>query len=515
MKDTDEQVEIKDVVHSGVDTVIEAGAGTGKTTTLKGIAAREHQSGRSGICIYFNSKPAHEAAREFAQFGVDCRTAHSLAWHAMKDHPAFGRLNGPKVTAKMLAEDFFGMTKWFKTPPGRKDISTWRIASLAVQTVTRFCYSDAERIQPWHVPVHEFQLPTEFEDELRKEVLPFAREIWSDLQRASGFAQFTPDHYMKLWALENPKLMADYVMVDESQDTNGVLAGIIRQQDHMQRIFVGDTNQRLFSWRGTVDLSSEFGDKAEVRKLTLSWRFGQAVADEANRWLEYLNASLRLRGNPSINSRLDYVESPDAVLCRTNAATIEQAMDAQARGFDVAIVGGTDEISSFAAAVEQLKRTGKTSHRELSIFKSWNDVQEYVRDEKPGGNFGTAVRLIERYGTNGVQAVAARCVPEGKADYVVSTVHKVKGMEWGKVSLDPSLVPDEALDQKEAEVSRGELMVGYVAATRAKEVLDVAAVQPFHRRRQRLRELSKRAAEPVDAADVTWSAAGGPNTNWG
>jgi superfamily I DNA/RNA helicase len=490
-KDTDEQVEIKDVVHTGVDTVIEAGAGTGKTTTLKGIAAREHEAGRSGICIYFNRAPAHEAAREFSRFGVQCSTAHSLAWHAMKDEPYMRRLDGPKVTAKMIAEDHLGLTKWFRTQPGRKDISTWKIASLAVQAVQRFCYSDAEEIKPWHVPVKEFQLPPEFEDELRAEVLPFAREIWSDLQKADGFAQFTPDHYMKLWALTYPELQADYMMVDESQDTNGVLAGIVRRQDHLQRIFVGDTNQRLFSWRGTVDLSKEFGEKAEVRYLTQSFRFGDHIAEEANRWLEYLQADLRLRGTPSINSRLDFIESPDAILCRTNAATIEQAMDAQQRGFDVAIVGGTDEIASFAAAVEQLKRMGKTSHRELSIFKSWNDVLEYVREEKPGGNFGTAVNLINRYGTDGVQAVAARCVSPSKADFVVSTVHKVKGMEWGKVSLDPSLAPDEGVEaQGDLEMSRGELMVGYVAATRAKEVLDVAAVQPFHRRRARLRELA-------------------------
>jgi hypothetical protein len=499
-KDTDEQVEIKDVVHTGVDTVIEAGAGTGKTTTLKGIAAREHEAGRTGICIYFNREPAHQAAREFSRFGVKCSTAHSLAWHAMKDLPCMRRLDGPKVTAKMIAEDHLGLTKWFRTQPGRKDVSTWKIASLAVQAVQRFCYSDAEGIEPWHVPVRDLKLTPELEGALRAEVLPLAQEIWLDLNKADGFAQFTPDHYMKMWALENPVLDADYMMVDESQDTNGVLAGIIRRQDHLQRVFVGDSQQRLFSWRGTVDLMREFGEKAEVRFLTQSFRFGDDIAEEANRWLEYLQADLRLRGTPTINSRLDYVEQPDAILCRTNAATIEQAMDAQARGFDVAIVGGTDEIASFAGAVEQLKRAGKTSHRELSIFKSWNDVQEYVRDEKPGGNFGTAVRLIERYGTDGVQAVAARCVSPMKADFVVSTVHKVKGMEWGKVSLDPSLVPDEAADHQDAEMSRGELMVGYVAATRAKEVLDVAAVQPFHRRRARLRELAKRSEEAPNAA---------------
>jgi superfamily I DNA/RNA helicase len=79
--------------------------------------------------------------------------------------------------------------------------------------------------------------------------------------------------------------------------------------------------------------------------------------------------------------------------------------------------------------------------------------------------------------------VAARCVSPASADYVVSTVHKVKGMEWPTVLLDPNIAPDEALDQ--AGMGQGELMLAYVATTRAKEVLDATAIEPFHRRRAR------------------------------
>jgi hypothetical protein len=148
LKPTDEQQEIIDVVHTGVDTVIEAGAGAGKTSQLKMVA--ENEAHRRGLCIYFNKEPAAQARRTFPT-NIACSTAHSLAWNAMKDHPAMQRLNGDRVTAKMLAEDYLGITKWFKTPPGRKDISTWKIASMAVNAVKRFCYSDAAKIEPWHV----------------------------------------------------------------------------------------------------------------------------------------------------------------------------------------------------------------------------------------------------------------------------------------------------------------------------------------------------------------------------
>jgi hypothetical protein len=486
IKPTDEQQENLDVVHTGVDTVIEAGAGTGKTSQLKMIALNE--SDRSGLCIYFNRAPAAEARRTFPA-NVACSTAHSLAWHAMQGRAFMERLEGPPVPPRAIAEDFLGINSWFTdVPKGRKPVSSWKIASMAVNAVKRFCYTDSKKIEPWHVERIE-GITGEYEKALRARVLPFAREVWADLQKPDGWAQFTPDHYMKIWALEDPVLEADFMMVDESQDTNGVLAGILRRQTHLQRILVGDSQQRLFSWRGSVDMMQEF-KHAEVRYLTQSFRFGDAVAEEANRWLSYLDAPLRLRGLPTINSRLEFVEHPDVVLCRTNADTIEQAMTAQDRGFSVAIVGDVAErMAAFAAAADEMKRGGKPKHRELAAFKTWPDVQAYVREGDADANFATAVRLIERYGTVGVQRVAANCVGERQADYVISTVHKVKGMEWNKVLLDPGLMPDEASDQ--AELTRGELMVNYVASTRAREVLDVTALEPFHARRARRRELEQ------------------------
>jgi superfamily I DNA/RNA helicase len=483
MKKTEEQLENTDVFRTGADLVIEAGAGCGKTSQLV-MLGQTPDAGR-GVMIAFNKAVAVEAQSKFPS-NVSCSTAHSLAFRAIVNRPCVQRLGGPPVQAKSLAEDFLGIRSWFNdVPQGRKAISSWKIASLAVQAVRRFCYSDDDEVQPWHVPWVE-GITGEHEKSLRKQVLPFAREIWDDLQKGQGFARFEHDHYMKMWALEDPRIDADFLLVDESQDTNGVLAGVIRKQDHLQRVLVGDSQQRLFGWRGSVDIMHEFED-AEVRYLSQSFRFGQAVAEEANLWLSYLEAPLRLRGLPTISSRLEALEQPDAILCRTNADVIAQAMAAQQRDKKVAVVGGTQDISSFAAAVDDLRSNGKTRHPELSAFKTWFDVQSYVRDEQPGGNFATAVRLIETYGTATVQEVAARCVDPRDADLVVSTVHKVKGLEWPRVQIDARLVPEQS-DGQTADGSKDELRVAYVAVTRAKEVLDATAVEGYHGRRRARRE---------------------------
>ena len=128
-----------------------------------------------------------------------------------------------------------------------------------------------------------------------------------------------------------------------------------------------------------------------------SFRFGQAVADEANKWLELLNAPLRLKGFDKIKSEIVTLDAPKAILCRTNAQVVAEALHAQQDDKTVAIVGGTTEIRMFAEAAQDLMSGQGTSHPDLTAFKSWGDVQEYVQDDA-GSDLKVFVKLIDEYG---------------------------------------------------------------------------------------------------------------------
>jgi Rad3-related DNA helicase len=60
---TGEQQVIIDAYQSGADVVIEAGAGTGKTSTLHLVAAS--QPGRRGLYVAYNKAIAADAKRSF------------------------------------------------------------------------------------------------------------------------------------------------------------------------------------------------------------------------------------------------------------------------------------------------------------------------------------------------------------------------------------------------------------------------------------------------------------------
>lgn len=460
MKPTSEQALAIDAFLTGDNATIEAGAGTGKTSTLKLMGSADPE--RKGLYIAYNAAVARESAATFPP-NIECRTVHSVAyrWTAGTwGSQLRERLNAPRMSSRDVAMVIGSMN------PVALDkalmFSPHRIATIAMQTVQRFCHTGDLQVTDRHVPDIMRVDNRESRGRLVDAVVPLARRAWADLSKPDGRLRLQHDHYLKVWALSEPQLDYDYVLVDEAQDANGVVTSVVQRQA-CQVIAVGDRNQAIYGWRGAIDAMDAFAAKHKVF-LTQSFRFGQAIADEANKWLEILEAELRLVGAPT-RSRVEECPDAKAVLCRTNAAVMTTALRAHALGKRVALVGGGKEIVAFARAARQLMDTGFTSHPDLFPFTSWVMVKEYVADAYDGSDLAVLVRLVDEHTPEGVIRAVDSCVSEPEADVVVSTAHKAKGREWQSVRI--------ADDFKESEdVSDPEAMLAYVAVTRAREVLD-------------------------------------------
>jgi superfamily I DNA/RNA helicase len=460
-QNTDEQDKIIDAKLTGKHVVIEAGAGCGKTTTLKQIARAALKREQLGYIAY-NKAIATDAKASFPQ-NTTCATAHSFAFRAV-GHKYKDRFSGPFVTNKQAAYilNINSAISWgeeaYYAPP--------KLARLALDTVKRFCYSaDTDitfRNVPW-IPGSEAYF-----DELATAVVPYARKAWADLIETSGRLRFEHDVYLKLWALSNPTLPFDVVMLDEAQDANPCIEGVVKNQD-AQIIMVGDSAQQIYAWRGAQDALSRFHADHRLT-LSQSFRFGPAIAEEANKWLELLNAPLRLKGFDKIHSVITELDKPDATLCRTNAQVVASALYAQEADHKVAIVGGTAEIRAFADAAHDLKTGMGTTHPDLMGFKSWADVQEYVNDE--GGDLKVFVNLIDEYGVQMVKQIADKAVEEKYADVIISTAHKAKGREWKSVKIATDFREPVNEDGTPSEPVKAENMLAYVSVTRAMEQLD-------------------------------------------
>lgn len=462
---TQEQAAILEAFATGQDMVVEAGAGTGKTSTLRLLG---ESTDRTGLYLAYNKAIQKEAEGSFPS-NVECRTAHSLAYRAVgKNYRA--RLNGPRVTSREQVAILGIPSNGFSM--GEIGIAAWQVASLAMQGVAKFCNSADTEITKYHMP--KLDGAEEVQADLDSFLLPFARKAWAELQGLNGKLKFTHDMYLKIWALTNPVIETDFILFDEAQDANPVIAGIVAAQSATtQTVFVGDRSQAIYGWRGAVDAMATFDGK--VLPLTQSFRFGPSIAAEANKLLDYLEAPLRLEGFAQIASTVEIVAEPNAILCRTNAECIRQAMSFQEAGKKVAIVGGTGEIKRFAEASIELQGGRGTRHPDLMAFESWSEVQAYVQNDE-GRDLRVMVKLIDEYGAHAIIDVANQSEGQEKnADIVISTAHKAKGREWNSVKIAPDFKAPKEEDS--GKLSRPEAMLIYVAVTRAQITLDRSAIQ--------------------------------------
>lgn len=466
---TGEQDAIVDAYLTGQHLVVEAGAGTGKTSTLRMLA--ESRPRRRGVYVAYNKAIADEASRRFPGM-VECRTAHSFAYRAIGQRYA-NRLAGgytrngggsARLPSSEVARILGLRGERLGVGEHERFVSGSALARIAGETVDTFCRSADAQIAARHVPVRA-GLEHAAAD-LVEVVLPAAVQIWEDLINPHGRLYFTHDHYLKIWQLLGPTLPCEYVMLDEAQDANPVIDAIVAAQEQAQLVYVGDRAQAIYGWRGAVDAMASF-DGLRLQ-LTRSFRFGQAVADEANDWLERLDADLRLTGHEPVTSTVGWVETPRAILCRTNGGAFGSVMDALEAGRKVALVGDGKEIQRFAWAAKSLMDGRGCDLPELAAFKTWRELQQYVDEEPSARDLQSMVKMVNRYGPSTIIDTTRRLTPERRADLTVSTAHKAKGLEWPSVRIGGDFTPPLEGDK----VNRAELMLAYVSVTRAQQQLD-------------------------------------------
>ncbi|GGO62956.1 UvrD-helicase domain-containing protein [Nonomuraea cavernae] len=444
--------------------VVEAGAGCGKTSVLK-MAARAVPK-RKGLYIAYNKAIQVEAAKSFPD-SVTCKTSHGLAFGAVGRQYAH-RLKAPRMKSEDVAK-LLKINDPIYAPNAL--IPPAHVARIVMSTVATFTRSARTNILHQPVPRIPGLDDPDTMQTLAAEIPLLAAKAWEDIRDPRGRLPFSHDCYLKMWCLSGPQLTKyDYILLDEAQDSNPPVAKMVEAQRHAQLVLVGDPSQSIYGWRGAEDAMSKFNG---VRlTLSQSFRFGEVVAEEANLWLGYLNAPLRLRGFEQINSRLATLTEPDAILCRTNGTAIAQVMEQLNAGRRVSLVGGGDQIRKLAEAAMQLKDGRGCSHPELFAFKTWAELQEYIEEDE-GSDLRPFVNLIDAHGADVVLNTVSRLVPSDRADVEISTAHKAKGREWRRVKVaDDFPEPKPTDDDKPGRISRPDAMLAYVTVTRAQYELD-------------------------------------------
>lgn len=526
---TAEQQEFVNASFAGAPVIVgQAGAGTGKTSVMELLANSWANYGVTGIYITLNRNVAHEVGSRFTAGNIYPMTIHALTRRIAQNIPSIAplleRVDNPdmQVTKWKMAKQI----KWVKGftydtygsrfnaenkvdglgGNQRKHFRPSDIVIRAYNTITAWCNSADTVIGPQHVAKPDNMHPSSF-DEYTELVLDAAWSLWNDdLIQPDGRCTFSHDHYLKMVSLCKPNIVADYgelfnvrpgslLLVDEGQDTRPSMMEIVKNQlNFMRIIIVGDSSQAIYGFTGARDALPEFSalDTAVTLPLTQSWRFGQAVADRANRVLDALDAVIRLRGNPSIDSTVetyrDGEDKPvtDAVLVRTNAALLEEVIFEQKRGRKVAAMTDTNAIIFAMEDIKRIRDGDRAKAGDLRDIDSYAQLLVVLKEGYLSSARTALLRLGVSTGPEAVIDTMSSCVDPSEADVTISTVHKAKGREWDSVRIAgdaADFIPGASSHSRESGDIDGELtdegrdilMLYYVAVTRGKNAMFIPA----------------------------------------
>ncbi|WP_176060307.1 ATP-binding domain-containing protein [Paraburkholderia sp. BCC1876] len=469
-KPTVEQLAVLDAVAAGGNLKVKACAGAGKTSTLQLVAGQQRD--QRGSYLAFNREIAEHARRRFPS-NVMARTFHSVAYEAVAS-ALTSRAKLPTEPPHELAARYGLGCVEVPAITGRiVQVTPFDLGRMVADGLGRFCRSPQSQPEQFHIPVDE-KIDERAADWLRASLLPFVRRLWNESTDPRGRSAIAPDVYLKVWAQQDPRIDADFILFDEAQDSDGVMLSVLDRQRHAQIIYVGDPYQQIYEWRGAINAMAQI-DAPECA-LTESFRFGPTFAALASRILGLLGERTPVRGQETIGSiiSLDPELAPpvDAILCRKNVTAIWQLAMGVEAGHKPAIRMSPAEIVAFADGADQLL-AGNRAFRPaaFSLFETWSDAQSFARSPF-GGDLLPIVRIVDELGTGYLRSLAQRVTPEADADYVISTVHRAKGLEWRRVRI----TNDFRFQMVDGRVSLedDELRLLYVAVTRAQHILDLS-----------------------------------------
>ncbi len=504
MQLTPEQDEIVRASHAEPCLMVEAGAGTGKTTTMVAIARQK--PGQRGLLLAFNRLMAETTAPRLAGTSCQARTMHSIAYQSPAAEP-FRRNGGKRLGSLLparLAASAVGLDQG-TTRFGPVELTLYDVGDLLKDWVARFCHSADDELGLEHFPRSTLMdaLKVEYQrlaqtnrpwwtslvDAVSSDMLKAARKLWDLMSSPDGDFLSTHDVYLKLYALNKPKFDLDYMILDEAQDANPIMLQLLEQaaQQGVQTILVGDSRQQMYSWRGAVDAMSRIAATRRLR-LTQSFRFGPEVASAANGVLQHLiGTDFRIHGAGGPSSIVEYMPKPSAVIARTNAVAIEEALTARSYGLRVGLCLDGKSLLKDIDALEDLKNTGRCAHRRFAKFSSYEELMMAV-ESGDAPDIKVLVDLIEKIGADAAKEVIAeiaigkdqKAIEAAKLDTLYLTAHASKGLEFDQVRLAKDF---KGPDKTGCMPSLEEANILYVAITRAKHALcmgDSPAVKALH-----------------------------------
>lgn len=235
------------------------------------------------------------------------------------------------------------------------------------------------------------------------------------------------------------------MIVHNCQDSNDVMLDIIERQDCIKG-FVGDACQQIYGFRDAVNAFEKIEHKSF--HLSNSFRFGEKIANLANKVLSWRD---KLGATDTVNVTGLGVYDDDSIhsecfIARKNINLLAKAFELINEDYEVNLYfeGGYNgyTFSSNGSIWDvynlYIGQHSKIKGRFLAKFKDWGAFKEFL-EKGLDNDLAVLSGIVEKYRRrlpDLLHRLKSRLVEDrSEADFILSTVHKAKGLEYDYVHV--------------------------------------------------------------------------------
>lgn len=486
------------------DAVVEAVAGSGKTTTL--VEAAKLLNTSKATFLAFNKHVAGELQERLGKTMI-CKTIHSVGMGTLRSHLRKVSVDDNKYYdlakpyAQEIAEGLYARYKsdlrqWGRSsakdiPEPREPPKTGFITNQLKQ-LAHYCMVTLTPVADITAVEEMIDTFTCLDDSLNLTDLhyPLQSLLKEGEQVAANRGSISYDDMLWLphqWNLHPAK--QEWVYIDESQDLSAAQLDLVLKMRGRggRMLFVGDPKQAIYGFAGACSDSIDRiikKTKAIVLPLSICYRCPTkhiALAKEYAPQIEPApNATEGVVGEVSPNRVADIIREGDLIVSRCTAPVIKLCIELISKRIP-ARVRGRDIGRSLTALVKEIATHPEFKFEEFGEFLDEYRSSKIARLEQKKNSQSQIESLCDRL--DGIAAcwqafnstsIEGFCLEieelfsDVRSSVILSTVHRAKGLEEKRVFiLRPDLLPLRWIDQQDWELEQ-EHNLCYVALTRAK-----------------------------------------------
>lgn len=457
--------------------VIEATAGSSKTTCLKEICNRTNED---TTCLFmaFNKSIAEELKTKLPYF-VDCYTYHAMGLRTLRRNFRFKHQIDENKCFSICKKLFDDRAMPYK----ERAKYYFALQELWGRVRTSLCEINKENISILCV-----ECDIDYEDSMIKDLQEIEKEWRKGCANIQNNFQFKMDFIDMLWIPYNYVDEMNFykyqvVCLDEQQDMNIIQRELMKKyiKPRGRFVAVGDSKQVLYNFMGSdLDVFNSIKEMPNTICLPLSvtYRCARQIVERANEVFPGTECTATAKEGIVRSGDIFEAESGDFILCRNNFPLVVAFIMLLEKGKKASIMGrdfgeNLCRLMDNQSCLDDLyllleDKASKLKKRGLSEIAIINNASFLALKEK----VSIIETLYKRFPGSflALKQKIKNIFSDDKAGIILSTIHKSKGLEAKRVFfLNPELIPSKFA--KTSKALYAEDCLKFVAITRAKEEL--------------------------------------------